>query len=115
LEPVDKKYFNMLHDGIYLSKHERDTLYRYFETNDRRWLWKYYAEGEESFFNRRYYPIDFYGFDPQYDDTNRLEHGPSTEIHGVFDRFNTGSYVLKDKEFEKQHKKFIQERYPELL
>jgi hypothetical protein len=115
LEPLDKKYMDMYNNGSYFNTHEKETLYMYYITKDRRWLWKYWAEGEESFFNRRYLPYNFYGFQPQYNDDNRLEHGPSTEMYGVFDRFKTGSYVLKDKEFEKKHKKFIEEKYPELL
>ncbi len=87
----------------------------YYITNDRRWLYKYWAEGEESSFNRRYYPYSFYGEKALYDDSRRSEIGPPTEIHGVFDRFKTGSYVLKDKEFENKHKAWIQKHYPELL
>jgi len=115
LEPPDKKYMDLYDSGVYFNIHERENLYTYYITKDRRWLWKYWTEGEESFFNRRYLPLTFYGFEPQWNDDNRLEHGPSTEIHGVFDRFKTGSYVLKDKEFEKKHKKFIEEKYPMLL
>jgi len=115
LEPIEKKYMDMYNNGMYFNTHEKETLYFYYILNDRRWLWKYWSEGEESFFNRRYFPYTFYGFEPQLNDDNRLIHGPSTEIHGVFDRFKTSSYVLKDKEFEKKHKKFIEERYPQLL
>jgi hypothetical protein len=115
LEPVEKKYFHMGHPPIYFSAHEQQTLYMYFKTGDRRWLWKYWSEGEESFFNNRYYPLEFYGHGPQYDDERRLEHGPPTEIHEVFDRFKTSSYVLKDKQFDKKWKAWIEERYPQLL
>lgn len=115
LEPINKEYFYMDHLPIYFDKHEASTLYMYFKTGDRRWLWKYYAEGEESDFNRRYYPLEFYGFEAQYDDTNRLEYGPPTEIHGVFDRFTTGSYVLQDKQFHTRWKGLIESKYPELL
>ena len=115
LEPVNREYFYMGHPPIYFDQHEAQTLYMYFKTGDRRWLYKYYAEGEESSFNRRYYPLEFYGEQALYDDSRRSEIGPPTEIHGVFDRFKTGSYVLKDKEFEKKHKAWIQERYPQLL
>jgi hypothetical protein len=115
LEPVDKKYFNILHDGIYLSQHERDTLYMYFRTNDRRWLYKYWDTGEMSSFNRRYFDLEYYGPKPLYDDLQREKYGPYSERSGFFDRFKCDSYIIKDKEFEKQHKKFIQERYPDLL
>jgi len=115
LEPLDKKYMDLYDSGVYFNTHERENLYTYYITKDRRWLWKYWTEGEESFFNRRYLPYNFYGFEPQWNDDNRLTHGPSTEMYGVFDRFKTGSYVLKDQEFEKKHKRFIEEKYPELL
>jgi hypothetical protein len=115
LEPVEKKYVDTSAKGPYFTSHEKETLYMYYITNDRRWLYKYWAEGEESSFNRRYYPYSFYGEKALYDDSRRSEIGPPTEIHGVFDRFKTGSYVLKDKEFENKHKAWIQKHYPELL
>ena len=115
LEPLPSKYFYMGHPPNYFNHHEASTLYKYYQSGDRRWLYKYFSEGEESSFNRRYYPIEYYGGQPLYDDKYRKRLGPPTERDGVFDRFKTGSYVLKDEEFHKKHKEWIQKHYPELL
>jgi len=115
LDPVPTKYFYLGHPPIYFDQHEARTLYKYFQTGDRRWLYMYWDQGEESSFNRRYFEIDHYGPEPLYDDKKRKTFGPMTERLNVFDRFNTGSYVLKDEEFENKHKAWIQIYYPDLL
>lgn len=114
LEPVDKKYFD-ISSTLNFDAHESATLYRYLRTGDRRWLYMYWDQGEESNFNRRYFPLDHYGKEPLYNDSKRKELGPMTERVGVFDRWKVSSYVLKDEEFEKRWKKIIKEKYPALL
>jgi len=105
LEPIPKKYIDMNHS--YFTKHEQ-LLHKYYETNDRRWLYKYYAEGEDSYWNRRYYPLTYYGNKPLKDDSKRKELGPPSERLGHFSRKNFQSFVLKDDEYRKKWKKVIE-------
>jgi hypothetical protein len=105
LEPIPKKYidFNL----EYFTKHE-ELLHKFYKTNDRRWLYKYWAEGEDSYWNRRYYPLEYYGKEPLHDDSRRKELGPPSERLGHFDRKNFQSFVLKDEEYEKKWKEIIE-------
>lgn len=105
LEPVPKEYFDL--NGNYYSKHEQDCLLPYYLTQDRRWLYKYWAEGEDSYWNRRYYPLEYYGDTPLHDDKLRETLGPPSERLGQFDRWKCFEYVLKDEEYEKKWKKVI--------
>jgi hypothetical protein len=107
LEPVPKHYLDLRNDGEYLSKHEHETLYHYYLTQDRRWLYKYWAEGEDSYWNRRYYPITYYGVKPLKHDKLRKTLGPPSERLGQFNRWECFKYVLKDEEYEKKWKKVI--------
>lgn len=108
LEPVDKKYFDLREDARFFSKHEKETLYKYYLTNDRRWLYKYWAEGEDSYWNRRYYPIEYYGTEVLNDDSKRKELGPPSERLKHFDRWKYNSFVLKDDEYENKWKEVIE-------
>jgi hypothetical protein len=105
LEPPDKKYFD-ISDRHYYSQHEL-VLLEYFKTNDRRWLYKFWAEGEDSFWNRRYYPIEYYGEKPLHDDSLRKKLGPPSERIGHFNRRDYQSFILKDDEYKKKWKKVI--------
>ena len=105
LEPPPKKYFDVSQKKYYTS-HEHVML-DYFETDDRRWLYKFWAEGEDSFWNRRYYPLEYYGDNPLYDDSKRKELGPPSERLGHFDRTKYESFILKDDEYYEKWKKFI--------
>jgi hypothetical protein len=108
LEPVDRKYFDLRDRGIFLNKHERDTLYWYLTTSDRRYLYKYWTEGEDSYWNRRYYKLSYYGTEPLHDDSKRKEIGPPSERLGHFDRWKYNSFVLKDDEYHSKWKKVIE-------
>lgn len=108
LEPVPEKYFDLRDDGIFLNKHERDTLFWYFVTGDRRYLYKYWAEGEDSYWNRRYYNIGYYGGEPIVDDSRRKEQGPPSERLGHFDRWKYNSFILKDEEYYTKWKEVIE-------
>jgi hypothetical protein len=108
LEPLPKKYFDLRDKGRFLNKHEQDTLYKYYMTDDRRWLYKYWAEGEDSYWNRRYYPIDYYGPSVLTDDSNRKTLGPPSERLGHFDRWKYNSFILKDDEYYTKWKKVIE-------
>lgn len=111
LEPLDIKYMDLRNEGEFLSQHEKQTLYTYYLSNDRRWLYKYWAEGEDSFFNRRYYEIEYYGTEPLYgDDSKRKEFGPPSERLGHFNRWKYNSFILKDKQYYLKWKKFIKEK-----
>jgi len=109
LEPVERDYFDLRQGGKFLNQHERNTLLNYYTNNDRRWLYKYYAEGEDSYWNRRYYPIEYYGDKVLKDDSKRKELGPPSERTGYFDRWKYNSFILKDEEYENKWKKIIEE------
>ena len=109
LEPVPAKYFDLRDGGKFLNKHERDTLYFYYMmSEDRRYLYKYWAEGEDSYWNRRYYDIEYYGTEPLYDDSQRKELGPPSERLNHFDRWKYNSFILKDDEYHSKWKKIIE-------
>ncbi len=108
LEPIPREYFDLRERGEFFNKHERETLYYYLLLGDRRFLYKYWAEGEDSYWNRRYYPIDYYGHEKLRDDSKRKELGPPSERLGHFDRFKYNSYVLKDDEYHSKWKEVIE-------
>lgn len=110
LEPVPREYFDARNEGEFLNSHEKQTLYMYYMTNDRRWLYKYWAEGESSDFNRRYYSIEYYGDKYLYDDSKRKEFGPPSERLGHFNRFKCDSYILKDEKYYNGLKEEIEKR-----
>lgn len=66
LEPLDKKYLDFYMDCIYFSGEERETICKYWETGDRRYLLQYWDRGEDSDYNRLYYPLTHYGTEPIY-------------------------------------------------
>ena len=105
LEPIPAKYIDMNHK--YFTKHEQ-LLHNYYRTEDRRWLYRYYAEGEDSYWNRRYYPLEYYGKEVLKDDSKRKELGPPSERLGCFSRKHYQSFVLKDDEYEKKWKAIIE-------
>lgn len=107
LEPVPDRYFDLRGDGKFLNQHEKTTLLNFYITQDRRWLYKYWAEGEDSYWNRRYYPLEYYGNEPLYDDSKRKELGPPSERLGFFDRFKYNEYILKDDEYYSKWKEII--------
>lgn len=65
-EPLDKKYIDGFMNWIYFSGEERETICRYWETNDRRHLMRWWDCGEDSDYNRLYYPLEHYGSEPIY-------------------------------------------------
>ena len=110
LEPVESKYFDFsLKSGLpeYFTTHEQN-LWKYYTTNDRRWLYKFWAEGEDSYWNRRYYPLEYYGNNPLHDDSKRKELGPPSERLGYFNRKEFQSFILKDNEYHDKWKDVIE-------
>jgi len=66
LEPLDKKYLDGYNNWMYFDGTDRETLCKYYETNDRRYLYQWWDRGEDSWYNRLFYPIECYGKDPIY-------------------------------------------------
>jgi len=63
--PVEKELCDWrTGDGAYLNSHERATLYHYYRTGDKRWLYAWWDQGEESWWDRKYMPIEYYGDKP---------------------------------------------------
>lgn len=68
--PVDRKYVDDFMDWIYFAGDERETICKYWETKDRRYLYKWWDCGEDSWYNRIYYPLEHYGKEPIYERQN---------------------------------------------
>jgi len=88
LEPVPSTYFDLRNIGVFLNQHEKTTLYNYYTTNDRRWLYMYWDQGEDSWYNRKYFDLEYYGKEPLYDDMRRAMKGPDSERKKIFNRFD---------------------------
>jgi len=48
----------------YWGGEERETVCQYWATGDKRYLWKFWDQWEDSDYNRLYYPLDHYGKEP---------------------------------------------------
>jgi len=62
-DPIEKKFIDFKHfDTIYAdcSSHIR----KYYDTGDRRYIYKGWQENEDSWYDRVYYPIEHYGKTP---------------------------------------------------
>lgn len=67
LEPLPKHYLDDYEDYIYLSSYERDTICQYYKTNDRRHLYRYWDQSADSWWDRRFMALPYYGVEPIYD------------------------------------------------
>ena len=65
--PVDRKYVDNYKDWIYFSGEEKATLCQYWDTGDLRYLYQWRDRGEDSDYNRLYYPLEHYGSEPIYE------------------------------------------------
>jgi hypothetical protein len=65
-EPLDKKFVDDYGDWLYWSGDEKETICKYWETGDRRYIKMWWDRWEDSDYNRLYYPIEFYGKEPIY-------------------------------------------------
>lgn len=65
-EPIDRKYVDDYKNWIYWNGEERETICKYWETNDRRYLYMFWDRWEESDYNRLYYSLEHYGKEPIY-------------------------------------------------
>ena len=71
LEPLPKEYADSFHNWLYYPSHERETICKYYETGDRRYIYQHWDAGDDSWYNRLYYPLDHYSKTPIYAiDTN---------------------------------------------
>jgi len=95
LEPLPIKYFDLRNRGEFLSQHEKTTLLPFYLTQDRRYLYMYWDQGEDSYYNRKYHTLKHYGDSVLYDDSKRKELGPDSERKGLFNRFDL-DFMNKD-------------------
>lgn len=73
LEPLPKEYFDNFMDWAYMPDNLKGTLCKYYDTGDRRYLYKFWDEGEDSWYNRIFYPLKHYGEEPIYEEGGRQE------------------------------------------
>ena len=73
-EPVEKKYID-LNLMKKVCQGFSDSLFNYYETGDRRYLYQAYDHNEDSHYDRVYYPIEYYGKEPVHEkgSDNRFE------------------------------------------
>lgn len=64
--PLEAKYFDLRDDGKYLMGYEKETLYQYYKTGDYRYVWMHWDQDEDSWYDRRVYPVSHYGPEPVY-------------------------------------------------
>lgn len=67
LEPLSKEYFDNFMNWVYMPDSLKGTICKYYDTGDRRYLYKFWDEGEDSWYNRIFYPIEHYGAEPIYE------------------------------------------------
>jgi hypothetical protein len=70
LEPPEKEYLDFYEDGLYFNDLEKSTIYKYYMTGDRRWLFKTWSQNEDSWYNRCHYSLEHYGKEPIYEKTD---------------------------------------------
>jgi hypothetical protein len=66
LEPLSKDYFDNFMDWLYMPDCLRAHLCKYYDTGDRRYLYMFWSEGEDSWYNRIFYKLEDFGKDPVY-------------------------------------------------
>lgn len=67
LTPLPSKYFDLRDGGDLLAGYEREALYKYYLTGDKRYLWMHWDRDEDSWYDRRVYPVEHYGPQPVLD------------------------------------------------
>jgi hypothetical protein len=68
MEPLGKEYYDNYMDWIYMPDCLRAHLCKYYDTGDRRYLYKFWDEGEDSWYNRLFMPLEAYGKEPILDE-----------------------------------------------
>lgn len=67
MEPLPGKYVDGYMDWIYFGGEERETICKFWETGDRRYLYMWLDRWEDSSYNRLYTPLDYWSPVPIYD------------------------------------------------
>lgn len=62
-----RTFVDLSMDCLYWSGEERETVCQYWRTGDKRHLWKWWDQWEDSDYNRLYYPLEHYGKEPIYE------------------------------------------------
>lgn len=65
-EPVDIKYVDVEKMRVVCVGYS-ESLYKYYETGDRRYLYQAFDHNETSWYDRIYFPIEYYGSEPVYE------------------------------------------------
>jgi len=66
-EPVPIEYVDLYNDGVYFRDNEKNLLFQYYKTRDRRWLYTYWDRAEIEWYDRLFYPLEHYGPEPIYE------------------------------------------------
>jgi hypothetical protein len=69
-DPLPKRYFDPFRDWTYFRDDWRETICKYYETGDKRYLLMWWDRGCDTDTDRRYYPLDHYGKEPILDGSN---------------------------------------------
>jgi hypothetical protein len=64
LEPDFKHYMDDYNDWMYFRDDWRNTICRYYETGDRRYLQMFWDRGKDSCEDRKFLPLEAYGLEP---------------------------------------------------
>lgn len=68
LTPLDKKYLDNYNDWMYFDGSDGETLCKYYDTGDRRYLYQWWDRGADSWYDRIFYKLEDYGDEPIYDE-----------------------------------------------
>jgi len=66
LEPLPKEYMDPFRDYFYFREDWRETVCKYYQTGDRRYLGMFWDRGKDSDYDRKYLPLEAYGAEPIY-------------------------------------------------
>ncbi len=67
LEPLPKEYTDDFMNWAYMPDRQVINLCKYYDTGDRRYLYQWWDEGEDSDYNRIFYPLEHYGKEAIYE------------------------------------------------
>jgi hypothetical protein len=66
LEPLPKEYFDDYRNWFYMREGWKETICKYYDTKDRRYLMQYWDRGKDSSEDRKFLPLEHYGVSPIY-------------------------------------------------
>ena len=67
LEPIESKYWDDFMNWTYFRHDQRETICKYYETGDRRYLMMWWDRGSDTDTERKFNPIEYYGNQPIYE------------------------------------------------